>query len=298
MFNTASFRRIELLFCRKGNSCNEMGKKRLISKQIEFFYTRASEETRLDKGMGVFEFARIKTLIEKYLTPSSAKIVDVGGGPGKYSEWLARKGHSVSLVDPVPKHIELAKRRAGALKNKFHARLGEARNLDYPDNLADLVILHGPLYHLQNKEDREKAIAEAKRVIRPGGIVLGFSINYTASTLVGLLQGLIHREAFFKMCTEELTTGFHNPPDDFPWLLVEAYYHRPEELKEEFEGQGLKCLNIHAVEGMAWLDKDYFSNMSGEKSKRTLLELIEITENDMNLLSFSPHMMIASRKDG
>lgn len=274
-----------------------MGKKRLISKQIDFFYSRASEETRLDKGMGIFEFERTKSLIDSYLVHKSAKIVDVGGGTGKYAEWLSQNGHTVFLIDPVRKHIEKAKRRAHSLKNKFRVQLGEARDLDFPDNFADLVILHGPLYHLQSKKDREKAIGEAKRVARPGGIVLGFSINYTASTLAGLLQGLIHRETFFKMCMEELITGVHNQPDDFPWLLAEAYYHRPEELKEEFEGQGLKYMNIHAVEGMAWLDKDYFSSMSNEKSKRTLLKLIEITEDDVNLLSFSPHMMIASKKE-
>jgi len=59
----------------------------------------------------------------------------------------------------------------------------------------------------------------------------------------------------------------------------------------------LSCLNIHAVEGMAWLHENYFSSLSNEKSKRTLLDLIEITENDINLLSFSPHMIIASRKE-
>jgi len=273
-----------------------MGKERLISKQIEFFYSRASEETRLDKGMGVFEFERIKSLIDKYLVTKSARIVDVGGGTGKYAEWLSNKGHAVFLVDPVPKHVEQAKRRADTLKNKFHVRLGEARNLSFPDNFADMVILHGPLYHLQSKTDREKAIGEAKRVARSGGIVLGFSINYAASTLAGLMQGLVHRRKFFEMCAEELTTGIHNPPDGFPWLLAEAYYHRPEELKEEFEGQGLVYLNIHAVEGMAWLDKDYFASMSDEVRKATLMDLIEITENDLNLLSFSPHMMIAAKK--
>ena len=174
-----------------------MGKKGLISKQLEFFYCRASEETRLDKGMGVFEFERIKHLITRYIDKESVKIVDVGGGTGKYAEWLSNNGHEVFLVDPVPKHIEQAKRRANAIKNKFNVELGESRDLKFPDNFADLVILHGPLYHLQNKSEREEAIGEAKRIVRPGGVVLGFSINYTASTLVGLLQGLIHRKTFF-----------------------------------------------------------------------------------------------------
>jgi len=89
-----------------------MSKKKLINKDIEVFYNKASEETRLNNGMGVFEFERIKTLIEKYIPSSTSKIIDVGGGTGKYSEWLAKKGHKVHLIEPVEKHVKLAQNRA------------------------------------------------------------------------------------------------------------------------------------------------------------------------------------------
>lgn len=207
-----------------------------------------------------------------------------------------KKGHQVYLVEPVVKHIKLAKNRANKLKNKYSVQLGESRKLDFPNNFADLIILHGPLYHLQKKEDRDLTISEAKRVVKKNGIILGFAINYTASTLVGLLNGLIHKKSFFKMCKEELTTGMHNPPDDFPWLLAEAYYHKPEQLKDEFINQKLTYINTYAVEGMAWLDKEYFANMLNNKKKKLLLKLITITENDNYLLPFSPHMMIAVKK--
>lgn len=272
-----------------------MKNKQLISRNIELFYNRASEETRLNKGMGEFEFERVKSLIEKYIPPSS-RVIDVGGGTGKYSEWLANKGHHVHLVDPVLKHINIAKNRAHSSRHKFSVQLGESRKLNFPNGFADMVILHGPLYHLQKKEDRALAICEAKRVVKKGGIILGFAINYTASTLVGLLNGLIHKKTFFKMCKEELTKGMHNPPDDFPWLLAEAYYHNPVQLKDEFIKQGLTYLNTYAVEGISWLDKDFFANMANDRKKKNLLELIEITENDHCLLSFSPHMMIAVKK--
>lgn len=273
-----------------------MNSKQLISRNIELFYNKASEETRLESGMGVFEFERIKSLIERYLSASPSKILDVGGGPGKYSQWLAQKGHQVHLVEPVSKHIEIAQNRANKLKNRFYIHLGEARKLEFPDNFADLIILHGPLYHLQRKVDRDLAICEAKRVLKSNGVILGFAINFTASTLVGLLNGLIHSKAFFEMCREELTSGLHNPPDDFPWLLAEAFYHRPEQLKDEFIKQRLTYLNTYAVEGMAWLDKEYFSNMRNKKRQKTLMELTRLTENDSYLLPFSPHIMIAAQK--
>ncbi|UTW65329.1 class I SAM-dependent methyltransferase [bacterium SCSIO 12643] len=270
--------------------------KQLINRNIEAFYNKASEETRLNKGMGVFEFERIKYLIEKHLTSSPLSIIDVGGGTGKYSEWLAKKGHQVHMVEPVFKHVQIAQKRSSSLKNPFSIHHGESRKLEFPNNSVDLIILHGPLYHLQKRTDRDKAICEAKRVLKKDGIILGFAINYTASTLVGLLNGLVHKPSFFEMCKMELTTGKHHPPHDFPWLLAEGFYHQPQQLKDEFMGQGLKYLNLYAVEGIAWFDKNFFSHMENEKTKNTLMELLHITENDPSLMSFSPHMMIATQK--
>jgi 2-polyprenyl-3-methyl-5-hydroxy-6-metoxy-1,4-benzoquinol methylase len=80
--------------------------KQLISKELDNFYNKASEETRLEKGMGIFEFERIKELIKLHITKPKITIIDVGGGTGKYAEWLANKGHEVHLIEPVLKHIK------------------------------------------------------------------------------------------------------------------------------------------------------------------------------------------------
>ncbi|WDF70089.1 class I SAM-dependent methyltransferase [Sphingobacterium oryzagri] len=185
-----------------------MNHHRLISDNIVSFYTKASEETRLEKGMGIFEFERIKILIQKYIPCQKATILDIGGGTGKYAAWLAAAGHQVHLIDPVLKHIGIARHRSSKLKNKFSVHLGEARQLDFPDHVADLIILHGPLYHLPNEYDRALAIKEAKRVLKYNGIILGFAISYTASTLVGLTNGLIHKRSFFRCVYKSLRQVF------------------------------------------------------------------------------------------
>ncbi|APG66290.1 SAM-dependent methyltransferase [Tenacibaculum todarodis] len=273
-----------------------MKKGKLISKELENFYNKASEETRLEKGMGIFEFERIKELIQLHITKKNATIIDVGGGTGKYSEWLAKKEHKVHLVEPVLKHIKLAEQRAKKLQNPFSITIGEAKKLPFEDNTADLVILHGPLYHLQKREDRVTAILEAKRVLKKGGIILGFGINATASTVVGLMNGMIHANSFFDMCKEELTTGIHNAPKDFPFLLADAFYHKPAGLKAEFLEQDLNFVNLFAVEGIIWLDNEYFANMIDKQKSKTLKALQNLTQNDEYLLPFSPHMMIVVKK--
>lgn len=272
-----------------------MAASKLINPDIDDFYSNTSEEGRLQLGLGPLEFERNRELISRYL-PKKGTIIDVGGGPGVYSEWLAGLGHEVILIDPVEKHIRQANKRSGKSKKQFKSLLGEAQKLELADNIADIVILHGPLYHLQSKTDRIKAISEAKRVLNSKGVVLGFAINHTASTIAALLNGFIHAPEIFDMCMEELKSSIHTPPKNMPGVLPSAYFHRPEQLKAEFEEAGLTYVDTFAVEGLIWMDKNYFETRSDSKKKDKIMQLMKVTENDPGLLSLSPHMMIAGRK--
>src|SRR5262245_48712998 len=79
-----------------------------IAEEIVEYYNSYDESKRLTGGFGLLERERTKELIKRYLPPSSAVIMDIGGAGGLYSFWLARLGHNVHLVDIVPKHIEQA----------------------------------------------------------------------------------------------------------------------------------------------------------------------------------------------
>ncbi|PWG79324.1 class I SAM-dependent methyltransferase [Pararcticibacter amylolyticus] len=268
----------------------------LIDSSISDFYAKSSEDTRLTQGVGPLEFERNRDLISRFFIQKRADIFDVGGGTGHYSEWLASVGHRVSLVDPVTKHIKLAQKRSRNAKKPFECILGEARKLPFADGSADMVILHGPLYHLQQQKDRIAALNEAHRVLRKGGVVLGFAITSAASTVAALGNGLIHHDSIFNMCREELITGIHHPPAEFPGILSDAFFHRPDLLRTELEMAGFSTEALLAVEGMAWLDGSFFQSWNNPEKKQRLLELLKLTEDREDLLSFSPHMMIAGRK--
>ncbi|MFI5140124.1 MAG: class I SAM-dependent methyltransferase [Sphingobacteriales bacterium] len=269
----------------------------LISAEIDEFYSGASEDKRLTFGLGPLEFERNKELVGRFLPDTGAVIIDVGGGPGVYAEWLAGMGHHVHLIDPVNKHIQQAQKRAAKLKKTFKATLGEARKLDFKDEFADVVILHGPLYHLQLKADRIKALKEAYRVLKPTGVLLGFAINHTVSTVTGLLNGMIHDPKFYDMCQSELKSGIHNPPANWPGILPEAFFHKPAGLTDETREAGFDNPKLFAVEGMVWLDSKYFETRSDPKKKEAMMALLKSTEENPDLFSFSPHLMICGEKN-
>jgi len=269
----------------------------LIDSEITNFYTQSSEESRLKIGLGPLEFERNKELISRYLPLSKGLIADIGGGPGHYAQWLASLGHQVILVDPVPKHIQQAEKRSKRSKHTFRCLLGEARALPLEAHSVDVVILHGPLYHLQDYSDRLNVLKEAGRILKMNGVVLGFAITYAASTLAALQNGLIHHHLIFSMGKQELMSGEHYPPADFPGILAQAFFHRPSALISEFEAAGFSPMALLAVEGMAWMDQKYFESWSSPDKKQRLLELIKLTEADPELLCLSPHMMLAAEID-
>ncbi|WP_426479330.1 class I SAM-dependent methyltransferase [Chryseobacterium sp. CBSDS_008] len=266
----------------------------LIDASIDNFYNKRQEESRLSTGLGPLEFERCKILIKRYLNRSCA-IADVGGGPGHYAAWLAGTGHNVTLIDPVKKHIEQAKKRSGT-NNAFKCILAEARKLPLPDLSQDVVILHGPLYHLQELEERLDALKEAGRVLKKGGILLGFGITHSASAIAVLQGGLIHDPKLFAMCVSELNSGIHFPPENYSFMLPKAYCHRPSELIAECTAAGFKPLDLLPVEGIAWIDGNFFQSWAETAKRNKLLELIKLTERDRELLCFSPHIMLAAKK--
>lgn len=141
--------------------------------KIKQYYESEIEKDRLDQEIFLLEGIRTKEIISRYLSKDKMNIIDIGGGAGYYSFWLQEKGHQVTLVDLSPKNIELANqysRENGRQLSKIE--IGDATDLKYNDNEFDFALLFGPLYHLVNKEERIKAISEAKLVLKPNGVVL------------------------------------------------------------------------------------------------------------------------------
>ena len=144
-----------------------------IDPAIESHYDTGYERFRLSPGgRPSLEFVRSMELLERLLPAPPARVLDVGGGPGTYAAPLARCGYRVHLVDPLPLHVEQARQAAGAA---FTAAQGNARELAEPDESQDAVLLFGPLYHLTEAADRRQALAQARRVLAPGGRLLALA---------------------------------------------------------------------------------------------------------------------------
>ena len=253
------------------------------------YYQRGRERSRL-KTSSRLEFVRTTELLERLLPPPPARVLDVGGGAGAYAVPLAEAGYEVVLVDAVPLHVEQA-RQAGVPS----ALVGDARKLDFADDLLDAVLLLGPLYHLLERRMRVCALREAARVLRPSGVVVAAVISRFASTLDGLHAGFLADARSERIVETDLATGHHENPDRTPGWFTTAYFHHPVELAREFDEAGCGTIEVFAIEGPTSGMADLDAWLDDSDQLATLLRAIRRVQSEPSLLGCSGHLLIVAR---
>jgi ubiquinone/menaquinone biosynthesis C-methylase UbiE len=257
-------------------------------------YELGHEADRLDTW-GRLERERTMALLERHLPPAPARVLDVGGGPGAYAVRLARAGYKVHLVDPVELHVAQAREASAAQPDAplAGAEIADARGLDAPDASVDAVLLLGPLYHLPDAGDRRRALSEARRVLRPGGVVAVAGISRFASSIDGLVKGHLREEAFERIVEADLREGVHCNPDPIarPEWFTTAFFHRPDELAEEVRAAGFALDAVVAIEGIGAFLPDAGEWLDDPVLRGRLMRAISRVEAEPALVGASPHLL-------
>ncbi len=262
------------------------------------YYEEHDEQARLSSNLGQIEFTRTQKIISRYLVPPPATVLDIGGAAGRYSCWLARAGYAVHLVDPVPRHIRQARRASAAQPDRpiSSCTVGDARQLKFTDQSANAVLLLGPLYHLVEAQDRQRALAEAYRVLKPGGHLFTAGISRFASTIDGLVSGYYTDPVFRKIMKDDLETGQHRNPTLNPAYFMDTFFHHPEELRAEVNQAGFEIMGLYAVEGISYLMKNMAENWQIEDQREFVLDILDRIECEPSLIGASPHLLCVGEK--
>ena len=190
-----------------------------MSKRLEIvssFYNEIDEDGRLNKSRhGQMEYITTMHYINKY-AKKGAKILEIGAGTGRYSIALAKAGFNVSSVELVEHNLEVLKKNSEGLAN-IQPYQGDALDLSrFADNSFDVTLLFGPLYHLYESQDVQKAIDEAIRVTKPNGVILTAFLsvyailfnNYLNGTLLAGIEENFTEEYKIRHFEEQLFTGY------------------------------------------------------------------------------------------
>jgi ubiquinone/menaquinone biosynthesis C-methylase UbiE len=134
------------------------------------------------------------------------KVLDAGGGTGRWAARLAKRDAKVTLADPAPAMVKLARKKDARIETVA----APVEALPFPDASFDIVLCAFVLGYVA---DLEAALAELTRVLAPGGLLLISQSPERKSPL--------HR------------VGNRNP------FLIDVSYHRPEAFTAALER--LRC---------------------------------------------------------
>jgi len=263
-----------------------------VPEEIARYYQEVAEEGRLAAGPGQLEIARTKEVVLRYLPPAPATVLDVGGAAGVYALWLAEAGYHVHLVDAAPRLVEEARRRSDAAAHRLlSCQVGDARTLPFDDGVADVVLLLGPLYHLTDPAERQRALEEARRVLRPGGALFAAAISRCASALGGLAQDMLADPSFATIVENDLKQCQHrNATGNWDYFTT-AYFHRPDELQAELASAGFTCEGVFGLEGPGWIFADFDERWADSRRREDLLGVARAVEQEGSVIGMSAHLL-------
>lgn len=259
--------------------------------RLEQYYNKFNEDKRLVSRHGQVEFHTTMHYILRFAKElqtdggTPLRVIDIGAGTGRYSAALAAQGFDVTAV-------ELVKYNLGILKQKhpgIRAYHGNALKLKrFADDSFDLTLLFGPMYHLHSDGEQRQALSEAKRVTRPGGIVM---VAYVMNDYSVMKYGFMENHIAACVKNGELTENFqirHNEEALYDYMRLEA-------IDALNEAVGLTRIRIIAPDGPA----DYIRPVLNAMDEETFALFLEYQLKNCErpeLLGASSHTVDILRK--
>lgn len=257
-----------------------------VDKILKTYYNQYDEENRFKKSNhNKLEFITTTNYIEKYLKKKD-KILEVGAGTGAYSLYYAKQGYDVTAVELVEKNIE--KLKQGIEKNmNIKVHQGNAVDLSlFEDETFDMTLVLGPMYHLFTKEEQEKAIAEAIRVTKKGGLIYFAYITNDAVVLRALLME--HKLLEYREKHDKEFKLDNSPEEVFYLFLIKDF-------EEIMKHTNTICLHEVATDGIAQAMQMYIDQLSEAEFEEWIKYHLATCERK-DLMGYSSHILHICQK--
>ncbi len=243
------------------------------------------------------EYEVIQYFLSRYL-PTQGNILDLGGGPGRYTISLCQKGYQCTLVDISEANIKLAKQKIenyGVQSFVDMAVVGDALNLDFlPDKHFDAVLCMGPFYHLIRLEERMQCLKECARIIKPHAPLFITCLpreTYIRDALrAGQFIDLVQHN---KQAVEEILEYGYSKSAQVP----NSYFCHPSEIDHCFDESGFECILKASCYGFAsFMDAQVNEIGKHPEVWQQLIQWIIETCTEPSALAGAEHLFAIGKK--
>jgi SAM-dependent methyltransferase len=263
---------------------------------IQKYYDHSveNEENRLERHQLERDITWL--FLDKYL-PNHGKILEIGAATGVHTLWLARRGLQVTAVDLSQNELTFNRQRLQeyGLHHLLETRIGDARDLgDLPENAFDSVLLMGPLYHLVHKTDRHRAVAQAVRRLKPGGVFFSSHISR-----YGILGDLLKNVPAWIEDQDEVQSIIERgrDPENYHPGEFRGYFATLEEIVPLHEWAGLETILLAGIEPAISADDQSYNVLEGRR-RALWLELLFSISRVPSMIASSRHILYIGKKLG
>lgn len=184
-----------------------------VMKELTEYYSNYDEDSRLRSRHGMVEYLTTMRYLGQYLRPGM-RVLEIGAGTGRYSHALARQGYAVDAIELVQHNIDVFREKTQPGET-VTIRQGNATNLDMLEGESyDITLLLGPMYHLFTVEDQRKALAEAIRVTKKGGVLFAAYCGNEATMIQFCFQRGMLREKRYQDLVDPVTFKASSDPSE------------------------------------------------------------------------------------
>jgi SAM-dependent methyltransferase len=249
---------------------------------------------------GALEFALTHHALTAHL-PAGARVLDIGGGPGRYTLWLAERGHHVTLADFSPVLIDRARATIAASPAAGlidEITVADACDLSRWDQGAfDAGLALGPFYHLPDPADRDRAARELARVLCPGGLAfVALMARYAFLRCTLALPDERHHLASPTFVRRVLDDGvFEN---DIPGRFTGGYGVHPAEVAPNFARYGFQARALWAAESIVPDLQEPLAALQTDDpgAYALLLDALVRVADDPSVLGLANHLLYVGQK--